>query len=108
MDNNKRQELIADWKQARSTGRSQKDFCKGHGITDRTLRAWLALEGQPRVSVRQAEVVLRRIGRHLLQVAEQFSSSQSDLPAMDDVGSPPDLAPDFDFFSKPPDAEPIT
>lgn len=108
MDNDKRRDLITAWKLARATGRSQRNFCKDHGITDRTLRAWLASEGQPRVSVRQAEVVLRRIGRHLLQVAEQFSSSQPDLSAIGDVGSPPDVASDFDFFSRPPDVEPVT
>jgi hypothetical protein len=106
MDNNIRRNLIADWKQARTSGQSQKDFCKEHGITDRTLRAWLAAEGKPRVSARQAEVVLRRLGLHILQVAEKFSASQLEMPSMENPEpAPSPTGSPFDCFDEKPDSE---
>src|ERR1019366_5110717 len=79
MKGNKR-ELISAWKQSRAAGRSQRDFCMEHGISDRTLRGWLAADEPRPVSVRQAATVLRRLGRHLLQVADALSNGDEESP----------------------------
>ena len=74
-----RNTFLKAWKAARVTGQSQEDFCKGNGLSSRTLRTWIAAEGTPKTTVRQAEIVLRRMARHLLEAAEH-------LGAADDVG----------------------
>src|ERR1039457_489544 len=72
---NRRMELICLWRQARSEGQAQQDFCKTQDLSSRTLRNWIAAEETPRVSARQAEIVLRRMARSLLEAAEELSSA---------------------------------
>lgn len=81
-DEESRQGLLRQWKQARAEGHSQKAFCRTAGISARTLRSWLASEGAPKASAKEAATILRRMGRHLLAAAEAI-----------DVGSPEDPAP---------------
>ena len=96
-DNNTRVELLSLWRQARSEGQAQKDFCRTHNISARTLRAWLAAEGTPKVSVGRAEVILRRMAKHLLEAAEEIAaggfdhegSSASDAPTAEKPESLP-------------------
>ena len=73
-----RKDILKAWKKGRSTGQSQQDFCKTHDISSRTLRAWVSAEGVPKVSVVQAEGLLRKMGRHLLEVAEALASGTGD------------------------------
>ena len=76
--------LLAVWRSARATGLSQEDFCKTSGLSTRTLRAWIAAEGTPKTSARQVEVMLRRMGQHLLQAAEELAGGGGDSTVASD------------------------
>src|SRR5450759_4514645 len=76
-----RKTLLTAWKEARANGQSQHDFCSTNGISSRILRTWVAAEGAPGTSARQVEIMLRRVGKHLLDAAEELATGIPDGPA---------------------------
>ena len=97
-----RKDILKAWTEERATGQVQQEFCSEKGISSRTLRAWVAAEGAPKVSVGQAEVILRRAARHLLEAAEELTDGTSQNEVSDLLAQPSERRVDIPDQPAPP------
>ena len=69
----KRQELLIAWKEARRKGVLQAEFCREHGLPQRTLRSWIR-DDEPAGGqfIGKAKCILREAAQRLLELADSL------------------------------------
>ena len=69
----KKRELLGAWKEARRRGVLQAEFCREHGLPQRTLRAWMRADDPgERGSIGKAEHILRDAAKRLVELADSL------------------------------------